>query len=412
MILSRLSSLQRNLTLADLGLAWIIFFSLNFPKVVPVGFMLLLLSLFRKRNMTSVFPSKNEILTHPITWFLIYYLLLVIGLIYSDNEEFGIVKLENKLTFLILPLMWRNLIISRSREQWKIIFIASVVISLSICELMALYSFTTNKLSTLENVFFGQQFTLLHRGYFACYLIIASVFLLDIIKQKVDIKYIIVLFYIYIGVIQSASKVGVLCMILVLMVYIIYFIVKQRLKIGWLLLFGFAVGFLLIFTIENPMKKRIEIALSSDSNVPLKNNKSIESNAARILMWNASLNVWKENFIIGTGTGDYNDELVAYNKSMNNLGVVKEELNSHNQFLNTAVQLGILGLSVLVFIFISSYYHSERSISHVLILMVFLLNFLVESFLETQAGIVLFCTLILLIFIHDKEGKTSKLSSV
>jgi len=201
-------------------------------------------------------------------------------------------------------------------------------------------------------------------------------------------------------------------MILVLMVYIIYFIVKQRLKIGWLLLFGFAVGFLLIFTIENPMKKRIEIALSSDSNVPLKNNKSIESNAARILMWNASLNVWKENFIIGTGTGDYNDELVAYNKSMNNLGVVKEELNSHNQFLNTAVQLGILGLSVLVFIFISSYYHSERSISHVLILMVFLLNFLVESFLETQAGIVLFCTLILLIFIHDKEGKTSKLSSV
>jgi O-antigen ligase len=94
------------------------------------------------------------------------------------------------------------------------------------------------------------------------------------------------------------------------------------------------------------------------------------------------------------------------------MGVVKEELNSHNQFLNTAVQLGILGLVVLVFIFISSYYHSERSISHVLILMVFLLNFLVESFLETQAGIVLFCTLILLIFIHDKEGKTSKLSSV
>lgn len=159
--------------------------------------------------------------------------------------------------------------------------------------------------------------------------------------------------------------------------------------------------------INNPIKSRFETMFSAIGNIQTKNNKSIESNAARILMWNASWNVWKENFLIGTGTGDYNDELVAYNKSKNNLGIVKEELNSHNQFLNTAVQLGILGLSVLVFIFISSYYHSERSISHLLILIVFLLNFLVESFLETQAGIVLFCTLLLLFYSRKKDDKLS-----
>ncbi len=411
MILSRLSSIQRNLTLADLGLVWIIFFSLNFPKVVPVGFMLLLISLFRKGKMTSIFPSKNEILTHPITWFLIYYLLLVIGLIYSENKQFGFDKLENKLTFLLLPLLWKNLIISRSKEQWKLFFIGSTVISLFICDSIALYKFSTNEHLALDNIFFGQQFTLIHRGYYACYLIIASIFLLDIIKQKVEAKYIMLLLFIYIGLIQTASKVGIMCMVLVLFVYIIQFIFIQKLKVGWLLLLGCAIGLFLINTFENPMKKRIEIALSADSNVPLENNKSTESSAARILMWNASWNIWKNNLFFGVGTGDYNDELIAYNKSKNNQGVVKEELNSHNQFLNTAVQLGMIGLIVLLMLFISSFLNSEKQLWQTLVLFVLFLNFLVESFIETQAGIVLFCTILLLFFTQNKEVEISKLDT-
>ena len=256
-----------------------------------------------------------------------------------------------------------------------------------------------------------QQFTLIHRGYYACYLIIASVFLLDIIKQKVEAKYFILLLIIYLGLIQTASKVGVMCMVLVLFVYIMHFIFIQKLKVGWLLLLSCAVGLFLINTFENPMKKRIEIALSADSNVPLENNKSIESNAARILMWNASMNVWKENFFIGTGTGDYNDELVAYNKSMNNLGVVKEELNSHNQFLNTAVQLGMIGLIVLLMLFFSSFLNSEKQLWQNLVLFVLFINFLVESFIETQAGIVLFCTILLLFFTQNKEVEISKMDA-
>ena len=252
---------------------------------------------------------------------------------------------------------------------------------------------------------------MIHRGYYACYLIIASIFLLDIIKQKVEAKYIILLIFIYIGLIQTTSKVGVMCMVLVLFVYIIQFIFIQKLKVGWLLLLGCAIGLFLINTFENPMKKRIEIALSADSNVPLENNKSTESSAARILMWNASWNIWKNNLFFGVGTGDYNDELIAYNKSKNNQGVVKEELNSHNQFLNTAVQLGMIGLIVLLMLFISSFLNSEKQLWQTLVLFVLFLNFLVESFIETQAGIVLFCTILLLFFTQNKEVEISNLDT-
>lgn len=51
------------------------------------------------------------------------------------------------------------------------------------------------------------------------------------------------------------------------------------------------------------------------------------------------------------GTVDYDDVLTAKNESFGNSGVAKHRYNSHNQFLNTMVQLGLLGLVVLIMLF-------------------------------------------------------------
>ena len=146
---------------------------------------------------------------------------------------------------------------------------------------------------------------------------------------------------------------------------------------------------------------------NSVGNIQTKNNNSVESNTARVIMWNTSIDVWMENFVYGTGTGDYDDELTSKNLNYNNQGVAKERLNSHNQFLNTAVQLGLVGFIILLAIFLSSYFFSERKLWQSLILLVFFINFLVESFLETQAGIILFCTLLLLFYPQNKDKKLS-----
>ncbi|MFM8241239.1 MAG: O-antigen ligase family protein, partial [Crocinitomicaceae bacterium] len=139
----------------------------------------------------------------------------------------------------------------------------------------------------------------------------------------------------------------------------------------------------------------------STSDIQLQNNNGLESSEIRLIMWNASLQVWKSNFIFGTGTGDYNDELKLYNTKHGNLGVVKEELNSHNQFLNTSVQLGLVGLLILIMIFLSSFLVYPKSIWQTAILIVIFANFLVESFIETQSGIVLFC--VLLTFLYSRK---------
>jgi O-antigen ligase len=206
------------------------------------------------------------------------------------------------------------------------------------------------------------------------------------------------------GVLQTESKAGVVCLFIVLSVQFYSILKSKQKKVNWFLGIGVLL-FSLVFVINNPIKTRFETMLSALGNIQTKNNSSVESNTARILMWNASWQVWKKDLILGVGTGDYNDELIDYNKSNKNLGVAKEELNAHNQFLNTSVQLGLLGLIVLVMIFISTFSYSQKSIWQVLILTVFFINFLVESFLETQAGVVLFSTLLLLLFKNNKTDQ-------
>ena len=77
------------------------------------------------------------------------------------------------------------------------------------------------------------------------------------------------------------------------------------------------------------------------------------------------------------------------------MGVVKQRYNSHNQFLNTMVQLGLCGLSMIIMIFITGFKNALHTKDLLLFFtfLAFLLNFLFESFIESQAGIVLFCLL-------------------
>jgi hypothetical protein len=136
-------------------------------------------------------------------------------------------------------------------------------------------------------------------------------------------------------------------------------------------------------------------------NVQLKNNPSVESNAARILSWNASLILIKEKGPLGCGTGDYSEDLVRKNKSLGNTGIAEAELNSHNQFLNTTLQLGWIGMLILGMIFFSAWRNIRYHLFDVLLLLTYFIHFLFESYLETQAGVVLFAVF-LAVFFHPR----------
>ncbi|MBM3160906.1 MAG: O-antigen ligase family protein [Bacteroidetes bacterium] len=400
------------LTLADLGLSWIIFFSIVYQKLVPIGFGIMLLSLVFKRQKITKPDLISFFSKGPAIWFILYYFLLVIGLLWTENQSFAMSKLENKLSFILIPILLFYTVRKWNNLDWKQLLVYALIFALVMYEILALWRYISQTENSWQFEFLSSRFSVfMHRSYFACYLVIGIILLFERLKTAFSVSTIALLCFFSIGVLQTESKAGIVCLFLVFIVQFFSFLKSKQKKI--VLLFTTSLLFLigtLLFS-DNPIKSRFETMFSAIGNIQTKNNKSIESNTARILMWNASIDVWKENLVFGTGTGDYDDELTAKNREYKNLGVAQERLNSHNQFLNSAVQLGLVGFFVLLMIFVSSYFFSEKKMWQVLILVVFLINFLVESFLETQSGIVLFCV-ILILFLSNQEHTKSKTISI
>jgi O-antigen ligase len=401
-----IKNLPSNFTLADAGLSWILFFSIVYQKLVPIGFGLLFISLFFNRNSLSKSGVFTFFLKGPALWFILYYLLLIIGLVWTNNLPFALTKLENKLSFVLLPILLFFTVRKWNNAEWKQLLIYALFFALVMYEILAFWRFIVQTENSWQFEFLSSRFSIfMHRSYFACYLVIGIILLFENIRSAFSISTLALICFYSVGVFQTESKAGIVCLFLVFVFQFFSFLRSQNKKFIWLITSSTLFLFSTVLITNNPIKTRFQATWNAMGNIQTKNNNSIESNSARIIMWNTSVEVWKDNFLFGTGTGDYDDELTKMNLKYKNQGVAEERLNSHNQFLNTGVQLGLIGFFILTMIFLMSYVTSDKRLWQLLILLVFFINFLVESFLETQAGIILFCTFLLLFYSLKKDEK-------
>ena len=118
---------------------------------------------------------------------------------------------------------------------------------------------------------------------------------------------------------------------------------------------------------------------------------SSESSTIRILIWEQAFDLIRKNLLIGVGTGDIKDMLVEKYKQEGMTGAYDHKLNAHNQFLQTTLALGLPGL-ILIFglLFIPLFKKNYTTFLTISFIIIIILNFLVESMLEIQAGTIFF----------------------
>ena len=380
----------------DFCLTYIVFFSIVYQAFVPIGFILWILTIWLNLNKRPINLSQQ--FKDVEFWFILYYLLLIIGMFWTDNQIFGLSKIENKLSFILFPILFRFSKINLNRRTIFSILLFGLFISLLFYESVGFYKSIYYPVVEHYSYLTGAKFTVfMHRGYFSLYLIIGiSVCIARILNKKKLIIHLLLYAFFTLGLFQTLSKAGVLCFIVVHIIYIIHTIMNKWKTVKKKhIVFLLAVSMIAILFSIKSVIVRIDKTIYALNHIKLEDNNSIESNQARLIMWNTSVKLIKDNFIYGTGTGDYNDELIKRNKRYQNLGVVSSELNSHNQFLNTFVQLGLIGFLVLSAIFYSYFRiaFKNRDLLIVIIGVSFLLNFLFESIIETQSGMILFCIL-------------------
>jgi hypothetical protein len=131
----------------------------------------------------------------------------------------------------------------------------------------------------------------------------------------------------------------------------------------------------------------------------------------RLVLWENAISVWKEHLLFGFGIGDSKNRLIEnYSKKKIN-EALENNYNTHNQFLETATQTGLVGLTVLLLVFAIPLYQSIKKKQELLFLflMICFINFLFESMLERLAGVVFFAFWYgFLWFVYYKDEEVEK----
>ncbi|MEG1763333.1 MAG: O-antigen ligase family protein, partial [Bacteroidales bacterium] len=229
--------------------------------------------------------------------------------------------------------------------------------------------------------------------------------------------FIIALIFIF-AVFVVGAKSGLLSLGSLFVLYFIYEIGFQKHYVKsavTLLSFCLFVGSLIYFypSVLNKMKD----TFSTVQQMHLQKHELYQgSTAYRVYFWETALATIQDKPLFGYGTGDVKEALAPhYSDTLRNVlcSTIPEKdtylienhippYNPHNQFLQTSIAIGLLGLSVFLSIFVCGLYWAfrTRSILFATLNLLFLVNCLTESMLETQAGIVFFVFFYFLFFLY------------
>lgn len=119
------------------------------------------------------------------------------------------------------------------------------------------------------------------------------------------------------------------------------------------------------------------------------NGKSL---SARIELWKAGWHALKISPVVGFGTGDVRETLKHSLRSRDSKMVYYGQFGVHNQYLSTALAIGLLGLFWMVFSFVSPFVFSgyKPSFLFYVALALLMLSALNEDIFETQASVTFF----------------------
>ena len=136
-------------------------------------------------------------------------------------------------------------------------------------------------------------------------------------------------------------------------------------------------------------KKRLYVILWEFNHYKLFKNPSGHSVTQRFEYWKTSLQIIKDNWLIGVGTGDMNYAFKEQYEKMDSNLTSKWRLRSHNQYLSITIGFGIIGLFwFLIFLFYPPIREKQLfDYLYFVFLVIFLISMLTEDTIETQAGV-------------------------
>lgn len=336
------------------------------------------------KKLLSVFIRNR------IAWlFPMIYILSAIALFYTDNIPNGLFKLEVKLSYLIFPFLMLPAVEYNIQKRFKIMlsFVTGNLLAVLICITYAIINYSSIGI----NAFYYYKLSLFHHtSYAAMYLTFAiSILYMCYLRQKVfpiaKWSFFPVFFLFLAFIYFLSSKSGLICMVGLIIVFLAMS-VRQSFSWANLVFSLIIIGATVFIVLQNERFSGATKVVSTEINP-----ETTESTSSRIIVYTTSLEIIGKNLFIGTGPGDADDELIKEYHKKGYTGAEEKRLNTHNQYLQTLLSLGLPGIILLICAFmLPVYLHRKSNLMLIFFLGITGFNFLFESVLETQSGIIFF----------------------
>jgi len=397
----------------DYSLGLFALLSVAVPNLTSLSILILAVFIILAYVKKSIYFQWNKI----ALLFVALYIVYLIGVLFTDNPEIASKYLEYKLSFLIFPILlsfkYKNSEFTLKKPIIGLILgvlIAGAygVVNAFICQSNGGDScFVTVSISPVH-----------HPSYFMTYVVLAisGAWYGWVQKWKLFSLYWIVP-YTILGVVlhtYALSLSGLLFLILTFGAISLYFIYKKFGKIPAIilvLLFPIIafVAVKKIPSIRGEYDGAVKyVAAFADNPIQFIKDRDpkMSGSEQRLVMWLVSVEQIKEH-PFGVGTGNVDDVLGKRLRELGRDVLAKKNLNPHNQYLQTTVEVGFVGLIVLLILIVFVFIYALKNKNWLLLMVISSLAFnsLFESMLQRQSGIVFytFWTCLLLLYSHKKS---------
>lgn len=279
---------------------------------------------------------------------VLYFLFFLISIFYSQSPFDGLTASGQKIPMLIIPLFFLLSDLSYIRRKHisalSLLLAGVLTIRFSIMMVQAILDLMAG--AEYKQVI-QSHFDPMHYNYLALYINTAIILLffetirfwkfpkwqklrwLLIADMLIMVEYILII----------GSRSGLLTMIMVVATLVAYLILLKQYKIGIIMALGFALFLSLNHLITPEVFSRAEKTIEK--------MEEGEDGDVRMEIWRCGLQLVEGHEILGYGNEGYNFELYQEFVENDLSSSYKNKLDTHNQYLETLVALGAIGLILL-----------------------------------------------------------------
>ena len=359
------------------------------PFFKSISIMLLALILLASGELFRCKYTAKQIfdLRNPLFWLATLYILYCIGMLWSSNTAYGMMDLQIKLPLILIPFLFcfvpREHLTKKRLWIYASAFITGITIVLSCLLISAILRSMHAETFNFRSIMYCDLSKKYAPNYLATETCIAAIltflnplkFLRISNKGVIIIKSCLICFFNTLLILLD-SRVGSIGIAVADLIILFHLFRKRNILLAFLFL-AYVIGNVAFVGAMSRLPFEREIGQPIDG----------KHESRLVNYYNVFTKVIVKSPILGYGTGDTKDVLTKMH-SDEQIGF-KRYLNAHNQFLQTTVAIGVLGLACLVAVFVCFALRLWNKNGYVLLsgIAIIALFMMTESVLERQAGV-------------------------